>query len=52
MRLKPTANYSCENSTANLYGLDDRKYEDFCRRRALYVCEPENKKPDFAEQVI
>ncbi|MEP6900363.1 MAG: glycosyltransferase [Actinomycetota bacterium] len=44
--------YSWENSTDNLFALYDRMYEDFCGRRDRYVSQPENKKTDFAAQII
>lgn len=50
--LETARKYSWESSTDNLFALYDKMYEDFRRRRELFVNEPENKQANFAGQSI
>lgn len=50
--LETSRRYSWENSTDRLFALYDEMYEDFHSRRRLNICEPENKKTEFAGRDI
>ncbi len=50
--LETAAKYSWKNSTDNLFALYDNMYQDFCRRRELFINTPETKTPEFIEQIV
>jgi glycosyltransferase involved in cell wall biosynthesis len=50
--LKTARNHTWEASTSRLFALYDKLYEDFSRRRELYVYETEPKEINFARELL
>jgi glycosyltransferase involved in cell wall biosynthesis len=50
--LETAREHTWEASTDRLFALYDKLYEDFCRRRELYVYETEPKEINFARELL